>query len=41
MQRGVQASLFQAARDGRERRTLGDPSGYDEMIGISTKLLGS
>jgi prolyl-tRNA synthetase len=28
----VQASLFQAARDERERRTLRDPSGYDEMI---------
>jgi prolyl-tRNA synthetase len=28
----VQASLFQAARDERERRTLRDPSSYDEMI---------
>jgi prolyl-tRNA synthetase len=28
----VQASLFQAARDEQERRTLRDPSGYDEMI---------
>ena len=28
----VQASLFQMARDEMERRTLHDPSGYDEMI---------
>ena len=28
----VQASLFQAAGDERERRTLRDPSSYDEMI---------
>jgi prolyl-tRNA synthetase len=28
----VQASLFAAARDEQERRTLRDPSGYDEMI---------
>jgi prolyl-tRNA synthetase len=28
----VQASLFRAARDERERRTLRDPSGYDDMI---------
>jgi len=28
----VQASLFEAARDERERRTLRDPSGYDELI---------
>ena len=28
----VQASLFQAARDERERRTLRDPGSYDEMI---------
>jgi prolyl-tRNA synthetase len=28
----VQASLFEAAREERERRTLRDPSGYDEMI---------
>jgi len=28
----VQASLFRSARDERERRTLRDPSGYDEMI---------
>jgi prolyl-tRNA synthetase len=28
----VQASLFQAARDEQECRTLRDPSGYDEMI---------
>jgi prolyl-tRNA synthetase len=29
---GVQASLFEAARDEHERRMLCDPSGYDEMI---------
>jgi prolyl-tRNA synthetase len=28
----VQASLFRVARDERERRTLRDPSSYDEMI---------
>src|ERR671934_181474 len=28
----VQASLFDSARDQQERRTLRDPSGYDEMI---------
>jgi prolyl-tRNA synthetase len=28
----VQASLFQAASDERERRTLRDPSSYDELI---------
>jgi prolyl-tRNA synthetase len=28
----VQASLFRAARDEQERRTLRDPSGYDEMV---------
>jgi prolyl-tRNA synthetase len=28
----VQASLFRAARDEQERRTLRDPGGYDEMI---------
>jgi prolyl-tRNA synthetase len=28
----VQASLFRAARDERERRTLRDPDGYDELI---------
>jgi prolyl-tRNA synthetase len=28
----VQASLFERAREERERRTLRDPSGYDEMI---------
>jgi prolyl-tRNA synthetase len=28
----VQAALFQAASDERERRTLRDPSSYDEMI---------
>ena len=30
--RDVQASLFRDARDERERRTLRDPSGYEEMI---------
>jgi prolyl-tRNA synthetase len=30
--RDVQASLFRAARAERERRTLGSPSGYAEMI---------
>ena len=28
----VQASLFASARDELERRTLRDPSGYDEMV---------
>jgi prolyl-tRNA synthetase len=28
----VQASLFQAARDERERRTLRDPGGYGELV---------
>jgi prolyl-tRNA synthetase len=28
----VQTSLFQTARDEQERRTLREPSGYDEMI---------
>jgi prolyl-tRNA synthetase len=28
----VQAALYRAARDERDRRTLRDPSGYDEMI---------
>jgi prolyl-tRNA synthetase len=32
MLRDLQASLLQTARDKRERRTLRDPSGYDEMI---------
>jgi prolyl-tRNA synthetase len=32
MLKDVQASLFQAARDEQERRTLRDPTGYDEMI---------
>ncbi len=32
MLRDVQASIFQAARDELERRTLRDPSGYEEMI---------
>jgi len=30
--RDVQASLFQDAHDERERRTLRDPSSYDELI---------
>ena len=30
--RDVQASLFEAARDERERRTLRHPGGYDELI---------
>jgi prolyl-tRNA synthetase len=30
--RDVQTSLFQDARDERERRTLRDPTGYDELI---------
>jgi prolyl-tRNA synthetase len=30
--RDVQASLFASARDERERRTLRDPRGYDELI---------
>jgi prolyl-tRNA synthetase len=30
--RDVQASLLQTARDERERRTLRDPSSYDEMV---------
>src|SRR5213596_856344 len=32
MLRDVQASLLRAARDEQERRTLRDPSSYDEMI---------
>jgi prolyl-tRNA synthetase len=32
MLRDMQASLFREARDERERRTLRDPSGYEEMI---------
>ncbi len=28
----MQASLFRVARDEQERRTLRDPSSYDEMI---------
>jgi prolyl-tRNA synthetase len=32
MLRDVQSSLFQAARDEQERRTLRDPRRYDEMI---------
>jgi prolyl-tRNA synthetase len=32
MLRAVQASFFETARDEQERRTLRDPSGYDEMI---------
>ncbi len=30
--RDLQASLFEAARDERERRTLRDPGGYDELV---------
>ena len=30
--RAVEASLFDSARDERERRTLRDPAGYDDMI---------
>jgi prolyl-tRNA synthetase len=36
----VQASLFQAARDEWERRTLRDPSGYEEMIEYLRKAAG-
>jgi prolyl-tRNA synthetase len=36
----VQASLFQAARAELERRTLRDPSGYDEMIGYLREAAG-
>jgi prolyl-tRNA synthetase len=36
----VQAALFQAARDERERRTLRDPGGYDEMIGHLREATG-
>jgi prolyl-tRNA synthetase len=36
----VQASLFQAARAEQERRTLRDPSGYDEMIEYLRKTGG-
>ena len=36
----VQASLFEAARDEQERRTLRDPSGYDEMIEYLRDALG-
>jgi prolyl-tRNA synthetase len=32
--REVQASLFESARAERERRTLRDPGGYDELIGF-------
>jgi len=32
MLRDVQASLFRVARDEQERRTLREPSSYDEMI---------
>jgi prolyl-tRNA synthetase len=32
MLKDAQASLFQRARDEQERRTLRDPSGYDEMV---------
>jgi prolyl-tRNA synthetase len=36
----VQASLFDSARDEQERRTLCDPSGYDEMIEYLRKAGG-
>ena len=36
----VQASLFRAAREERERRTLRDPSGYDEMIAFLRDAAG-
>ncbi len=36
----TQASLFQSARDERERRTLRDPSGYEEMIEYLRKAAG-
>jgi prolyl-tRNA synthetase len=36
----VQASLFEAARDERERRTLRDPSGYDELVGYLREAAG-
>ena len=36
----VQASLFRTARDAQERRTLCDPSDYDEMIGYLRDAAG-
>jgi prolyl-tRNA synthetase len=36
----VQASLFGSARDELERRTLRDPSGYDEMIAYLREAAG-
>jgi prolyl-tRNA synthetase len=36
----VQASLLQAARDEQERRTLRDPSGYDELIAYLREAAG-
>lgn len=36
----VQASLFESAHDELERRTLRDPSGYDEMIEYLRKAAG-
>jgi prolyl-tRNA synthetase len=36
----VQASLFRSARDERERRTLRDPAGYDELIGYLREAAG-
>ena len=36
----VQASLFQAARDERDRRTLRGPGGYDEMIAYLREAAG-
>jgi prolyl-tRNA synthetase len=36
----VQASLFRFARDERERRTLRDPRGYDEMIEYLRRAAG-
>jgi prolyl-tRNA synthetase len=32
MLKDVQASLFESARDEQDRRTLSDPTGYDEML---------
>ena len=36
----MQASLFQSARDERERRTVRNPSGYEEMIEYLRKAAG-
>ena len=38
--RDVQASLFESARDERERRTLRDPSGYDELVAYLREARG-